>query len=492
MVYLKYTGNYSIAFEIFYYVYYTELFFLLIIIINHEFKIEYSNYIIYNTKMNSSTSKCASYLSPIDYSNGGVATDFIEKSEKILENFSDYSAFGPEFKFRKLDVYGSIENPYFVSSYVYKYIFPHRAKNKHGRFLDQFRNDNNEFNVDYMLQSNVSIFQKKKNGEYGYQNQTSVNLLSEMGLMKAMFMASTEFAITFQKLILNFLKGVRQTHVDVWKKQLLCSKKNLEAERSRRIEVEELNQKNIEISDAIYNTDNRDQNNLELNILRRKAMSRYSVYLVDWQFINTKYWKQYPMDGKTHNPPKNNKFIKHTQNIIEGIDLNSDDELTIPTTKTRTFKKINLLEQHPKGIESYQHTYKGLEDLEQDENTPYYIHISNKEIQKDKEHYKFLRFLYMDKESRGIHYKTMIDIIKNGEKYNNKSAYTNMHKISNAPECNKTHNSNTKVNSLEINDSETPVKKVYQITYSELMNARDRAFVKNNLNIIQTIKKERV
>ena len=73
----------------------------------------------------------------------------------------------------------------------------------------------------------------------------------------------------------------------------LCNRKG------SRQDAEKINRQNIQLHEAFHNPgDMGDQERIELTILRRKTQRQYCVYVVDWQYINTKFWKKFPTDEK--------------------------------------------------------------------------------------------------------------------------------------------------------------------------------------------------
>jgi hypothetical protein len=388
----------------------------------------------------------------------------------IMEHYSHISE-EDQKNFDKIRVYNTVKDPVFNGIDVYYCL--KKTKKKIERMYDDLLDDE-------------VLRQQKVNGI-----NRPINLITEYGLIHACYLYKNDIAVVFQKFMREVIKQLKEkgvaTMVDAHK-QL---SKELEKEIARRQDAETVNKQNIEIADAIYNTDNHEQNKLELNILRRKTMTRYYVYLVDWKFINTKYWKKYPMkEDEKKAPPKKNKTSDQSEStIVEGIDLNSsDDDSTSQKTHIKAHKrtKVDLTDPHINGLDEYEFLYTSVKDLKADENEPYYICVTDKEINSNKESYKFMRFLYLDKGAAGPHYKTMIELLKYGEKYDDRSAYPNVVKIVDGK-----NNTTLLENEVELESTETPVKRVYKITYTDLINARDRGFINNHIDVIKDIKKEK-
>jgi prophage antirepressor-like protein len=407
-----------------------------------------------------------------------ITTEIIRRCEKILHDDDEYKKLkdiGNDFQ--SVIPYGMSkelhEEPYFNAKQVFKFV--------------DITND--KYHIKHNLELGVHYIKAKITNDKKSPN----NMLTREGLMLIMYMGKTKLAKTFQKYVFDLLDGLWKKHKEIMVSQMKITEKNLEKEIARRQDAETVNKQNIEIADAIYNTDNHEQNKLELNILRRKTMTRYYVYLVDWKFINTKYWKKYPMKEEEEEkkaPPKKNKTSDQAEStIVEGIDLNSsDDDSASQKTHIKAHKrtKVNLTDPHINGLDEYEFLYTSVKDLKADENEPYYMCVTDREINSNKESYKFMRFLYLDKGVAGPHYRTMIELLKYGEKYDDRSAYPNVVRI-----VDDKNNTTLSENDVELESTETPVKRVYKITYTDLINARDRGFINNHIDVIKDIKKEK-
>lgn len=156
------------------------------------------------------------YLHPIPYNEGGTVTDFINTSEEALATHKEYTSVSDEFKFRRLPVYGTTEKPYFLAKCVYEYIYPNGQNYK--RYIAKF--SVNDMYDSYCVKTSVIVPKKKGS----VQQYSGVHLLNETGIMKAMFMATTPFAVAFQEIVLGFLKKIRTNHKDIFVKELEASR----------------------------------------------------------------------------------------------------------------------------------------------------------------------------------------------------------------------------------------------------------------------------
>lgn len=394
-----------------------------------------------------------------------ITSEIIRRCEKILKYDEEYKKVKEEGNgFTSIIVYEdpyNINEPCFQVNSVIKMVKP------------------NEQHIPRILKKNFRLGKHYFKAKLKDDNRDPSNIFSRRGVMKYMFQEKTQIAEVFQDYVFELLDGLWKRQKELMRLEMKNTDKLLEEEREKRREAERINEQNIEIADAIYNTDNREQDILELNVLRRRLMTRYYVYLVDWKLVNAKYWKNFPPEENKIQPRKKRDFVE-TQTIFEGIELNSsgDDEPQPQQKRTNTsrkkLKQIDVDKQHPKGLNEYEFIYTDINDIKRDENIAYYICITDKQIKK--EGYKFLQYLYLDKSSGNVHYKSMVDIILNGEKCNSQTAYKLNGK--DVP---------VKLYDMEVESAETPIKKVYKITYSELINARDRGFVTNNLQVIKTL-----
>jgi hypothetical protein len=440
-------------------------------------------------------------LNIISASNSALL-DFIESSEKILENCDGYSDINNDYKFRNIKIYGSDENPCFQANCIFDYLFPEylknfdqlndtekqrRKKTKEKRFTKWV--DENFINVGgYGKDNDIYKANIKKNESDNRSYKSYV--LTETGLLTA-FCSGTKskLARIFRNHLVCYINNIKKYHIDVHIQELERSEKLMkqkyEDARDRYQEAEHLNKRNIQIQEAFINPDDTDvQNHTELTILRRENMRQYFVYLVDWKYVNTKYWKTFPQKDQkkpTTNAVKKSesKSYQQSDGKYEGIDLNSSDSDTDDSTKKITIKKKIVFddsEPHPDGLQEEYDLYDiNLQDMKNNENEDYYIYISSKEIHHSKKKYfKFLRFMYV-KDTK--HYKEMMDYIANGKKYSNDTAYV-------------TNNDLPDIEYIPYH-VETSYKGVYQLNYSNLIDARNSSFINLYKATLDLHKKEK-
>jgi hypothetical protein len=210
-------------------------------------------------------------------------------------------------------------------------------------------------------------------------------------------------------------------------------------------------------------------------------MKQYYVYVVDWQYINSKFWKKFPLKeaiATTNVQTSKKNQIMPIDSVFEGININSsDDEICEKKEKKRRIK-TDTTEPHLKGIqESYDLFDIDLYELESNEHQNYYICIRAKEVSaKKKDHYKFVQFIYI---ADPKHYKATIDYIVNGRDYNNKSGYPVNNKLNVIKEIEN------------VGEIITPDTEVFQTNYSSLIDARNTAYVDIKKDVLMNDKKER-
>jgi hypothetical protein len=278
-----------------------------------------------------------SYLYPIDYNKGGAITDIMKAAEESLKSYKLYENIPKEFKFRRLPVYGSVENPLFLSSCVFKYLFP--TGKDQSKFIKKFGETENIWG-NYLVKSPAMV--SKSNGTS--QSYPNVNLLNELGLMKAMCSITTPFAIAFQNIMLGFIKNVRQNHNDVFVKVLKEEtekyKKQLELEGARADEAEKSVCYNRDMSIAVekvmdFVNDDVDiesqgsPNSQELIILRHKYMKFISLYIVNEDYVNQlKKSKSKLKKEKKPRKPRKKKMLTYEMSSDSEPESESDEKLT--------------------------------------------------------------------------------------------------------------------------------------------------------------------
>lgn len=376
--------------------------------------------------------------------------------KKVIQEHYENIAEKDKENFDKIRVYNTIEEPLFNGIDVYYCLKD--TKKKVERMYDDLLDD------EILKQQKVSGVSRP------------INLITEYGVIHACYLYKNDIALIFQKFMREVIKQLKTKGVATVIEAHNQLAKNLEEERTRRREAEEINIQNIFLRDAYCNDfSNSDDNETELAILRRQYLTTYYIYLVDWQYVNTKYWKKNNTNKNVESTPRK-KIDNELSNPIAGINLNSDsDDTGEDEQKTKVVRsrkpKNDITEPHPDGInDSYELEYIKLNDLEYSENDEYYFYISHKELSQNSRTFKLITTIQLDKVK---HCNEMINYIINGEPNIDRTAYT--------------------VNSYEpteIADIETdykvktPIRGVYKTSYSNLISARNRSFIVLNKEII--------
>lgn len=376
--------------------------------------------------------------------------------KKVIQEHYEHIAEKDKENFDKIRVYNTIEEPLFNGIDVYYCL--KNTKKKVERMYDDLLDD------EILKQQKVSGVNRP------------INLITEYGIIHACYLYKNDIALIFQKFMREVIKQLKTKGVATVIEAHNQLAKNLEEERTRRREAEEINIQNIFLRDAYCNDfSNSDDNETELAILRRQYLSTYYIYLVDWQYVNTKYWKKNNTNKKVESAPRK-KLDDELSSPVAGINLNSDsddtgdDEQKSKVVRSRKHK-TDITEPHPDGInDSYELDYINLNDLENSENDEYYFYISPKELSQNSRSFKLITTIQVDKLK---HYNELIKYIINGEPIIDRTAY--------------------KVNSYEPveipnidsdNKVKPPIKGVYKTSYSNLISARNRSFIVLNKEII--------
>lgn len=373
--------------------------------------------------------------------------------KKVIMEHYDHISEQDKENFDKIRVYNTVDDPLFNGSDVY-----YCLKKTHDNIKRMYRD---------LLDDEVLNKQKVNT-----QN-ARINLITEYGVIHACYLYKNDIAIVFQKFMREVIKQLKNTGVATVIEAHNQLSKVLEEERGKRREAEIINKQNIFLREAYCNDfSSNESNETELAIMRRQYLTTYYVYLVDWQYVNAKYWKKFPSDGKepVRQPRKKTAEVKET--VYEGIDLNSDSDDSDASTMEKSLKdkrskksKLDVTQPHKNGIqEPYEMNYINMRDLENGENEEYYFYISAKECTKD--HFKLIMPIQLDKTK---HYTEMINYIVNGEKIVDRTAYP-----INSYEP-------TELANTDFDDNvSTPVSKVYKTTYDILTSARSRSYITMN------------
>jgi hypothetical protein len=377
--------------------------------------------------------------------------------KKVIMEHYDHISEQDKENFDKIRVYNTVDDPLFNGSDVY-----YCLKKTHDNIKRMYRD---------LLDDEVLNKQKVNT-----QN-ARINLITEYGVIHACYLYKNDIAIVFQKFMREVIKQLKNTGVATVIEAHNQLSKVLEEERGKRREAEIINKQNIFLREAYCNDfSSNESDETELAILRRQYLTTYYVYLVDWQYVNAKYWKKFPSDGKepVRQPRKNTAEVKET--VYECIDLNSDSDNSDASTMEKSLKdkrskksKLDVTQPHKNGIqEPYEMNYINMRDLENGENEEYYFYINAKECTKD--HFKLIMPIQLDKTK---HYTEMLNYIVNGEKIVDRTAYP-----INSYEP-------TELANTDFDDNvSTPVSKVYKTTYDILTSARSRSYITMNRELL--------
>jgi len=391
-----------------------------------------------------------------------ITTEIIRRCEEQLQNDNEYIKLKSDgMDFKTVIPYGNPEDPCFQVTQVFKFINPNEL-HIHRRLATYFTEGRHYFKA--------KITEDKKE---------PCNMFTRHGLMKAMYMGKTPLSEMFQNYVFDLLDGLWKNEKDVMKKQMKITEKNLEEERNKRREAEIINLQNIHLQEAYCNDfESNDSNGIELTILRRLHLTKYYLYIADWNYVNSAYWKK-DKEPKELKEPKPAKSIKKFD--TQGIDLDSSDDDSTPSAREtnrqncenfakgiaaapRVYTKRTAIpdEPHRDGInDPYEFEYVTLGDLENSSNDEFYLHITNKEIDPKKDYFKFITHIYLDKKK---HFDDMVKYITQGETVIDRTAYpVNGHEPK-------------EIKTAEFFES-TPIKKIYKTTYEMVCSARNRTYV---------------
>lgn len=430
-----------------------------------------------------------------------VIADLLSDTEKILDNIDEYSNITHEYKFRNIKAYGHADSPYFQANCIFDYLFPHyltdfdqldtkskkkKIKAREWKFTDwikkNFQDENGNLIDCDIIKANI----KRNSTDIRYYECYA---LSETGVLVAFCKQKSLLATTFRKHLVQFIKNVRKYYLEIYNEERVRSikdlTKQLETERNLRKDAEYKVDQSVQLFDAFHNpSDNADNDNLELTILRRENMKQYYVYVVDWQYINSKYWRKFDLKETVVEtivqPPKKNQIMS-VNSVYEGIDINSSDDENDEKKEKKEKKrrvKIDTTEPHPNGIQEPYNLFDiNLYEIERNKHQNYYMCIRAKEVSnKKKNYYKFLQFIYITDPK---HYKATIDYIINGRKYINKSGYPVNNNLTEVEEI---------VDAVKVI---TPDTEVFQTNYSILIDARNVSYIDIKKGVLINDKTER-
>lgn len=382
-----------------------------------------------------------------------ITTEIILRCEELLKDNEDYIKLKTDKKdFKSILIYGTSSEPLFKARDIYLYVDPSGINKRW--FMKHLIQDK------HIFKANVRV--TKTNSTKTWTKVESVNMLTRKGLMRALSICNGIIAETFQDYIYELLDNLWKNEKEIIIKQMKCTEKTLESEREKRKIAEHINIQNIIYQDAYINDfQENDDDQTELTIMRNMHLTKYYLYIVDWNYMNTKYWKK---DKPTPEP----KQI----DLDECIDLVSSDSDCENKKSNKLFKRKSKKmvfdnTPHENAIyEQYDLDFIQVSDLINGENEEYYFFVSPKEVaESKKEFYKFMKFIYIDKAK---HYNEMIEVLKTGE-VPNKTAYT-------------LNNDLPIYKKYELDLVSTPVKNIFKCSYSMINSARNRSFIRTYKN----------
>jgi hypothetical protein len=373
-----------------------------------------------------------SYLYPIDYNKGGAIADMIHAAEDALGLHKSYADISKEYKFRRLPVYGSVENPLFSTKCIYNYLYPKGDSPKD------------------LVKMPAIVF--KTTGTT--RSYMGVNLLNELGLMKAMCSITTPFAIAFQNIMLGFIKNVRQNYNDVFVKvlkeetekyKITISKQQNEIfqqqtsicyNRDMSIAVEKVMDF---VNDDVDIESQGSPNSQELIILRHKYMKFISLYIVNEEYVN-QLKKSKPKLKKEKKPRKPRKKRMSTYEMLSDSEPESEIEGKLTENEFVNVNKTFKDKYDNDNLYELPYTCFNFTSLKSDEycqDTLYFAFntFSGKSIKNIKKYHKVADISIYDVK----HYNHMMDLLSS---------------------------------SIEI-----PSQKIYKCSYSDITDARHKSLV---------------
>lgn len=436
-------------------------------------------------------------LEILEYPNS-VMADLINDTESILKGFQEYDDIISEYKFKNIKIYGDNNNPCFQANCIFDYLYPKYMKN-FDNLTDEMktrtkRNRKRQFtrwvsdNFEYEISNNITdeIYKASIKNNSSDKRYYECYVLTETGMLTAMCSNKTELSRVFKKRLMQFIKNIRDHHITIYNEERINSnnilKKELELERGLRKELQSINNCNIQLQEAFHNpSEFGDHEKTELTILRRETQKQYYLYIVDWSYINSKFWKSNKSKNKSIK-----EINKASKEIYQGIDFSSDnDDITDNKIIERKLTKKNNekntydeSEPHKNGIQDpYELFNVSLYDLINNNNQDYYFCIKPKEItSKKKDYFKFISYINI---KNNIHYKAMIEIINNGNKYN----YSTSYPINSETVNNDRSKSESNFNFAD--EISTPEAGVFIQSYSDIIDARNSSFINLNKNYLK-------
>lgn len=389
-----------------------------------------------------------------------------------------------KINFNIIKVYGDHKNPLFNGSSVIKCIV--KTPMNHDRIY-------NELNEDEVLEKQTI------KGE-----RHCVNLITGKGVIHLCYLYRSDIAILFQLFMREIITQLVLTETASLEKANAQLLKEI-CEEQAKIQEEKIIQSQLNKVKQFYNKNKYSNANLdtshEMLYLCKLEFNEYYLYVVGWDYVNKAYWKKNKSSTlKTIKKEKVNTSKKLITESKYKSDSDSDIEADIkavsmsdkkPKSRRSVSTKANhdtydddTNEPHPDAIQdSYEYDSINKSDLINDENSEYYFCISSKKINiTTNKEYQFIDILYI---KRGKHYETAIHDIINGE-----PDFESLPELEQPTNLLKSPPRVVYINDKIINNFGdnviTPIKNTYKTTYSAILSAIDRSFIRLNKHYILT------
>jgi hypothetical protein len=362
---------------------------------------------------------------------GSAIMDFIQASENILAEDPEYKNICDDNKFKHIKVYGTHEEPYFQATSIYNYLYP-AGKNPDSLIRNLIENK-------HYFKQNAMVFKKsEEKGGVLYDGIRAPNFLTELGLMVVLCKTKSKFAITFQELLLGYIKTIRKEHNEIHKKTIQDMSKVLMETNKKLILEEELrksmdielcnitNKKTADFGKMTYlkstMVNGKKSKDIELEILRSKYMKPFRMYSVNIGLVKQHYLKSKKITKKKITKKIiNYEFAKH--GLSDDDDSNScDDEKEdfIELSNNIAYDSVyGELDDDINIVEYYGFKSINLEFLKESQDTEFYIYLpattEKKDVSNsidDNSNFHFIGNLYMLDQDQ---YKKMMNIIVFGE-----------------------------------------------------------------------------
>jgi hypothetical protein len=430
-------------------------------------------------------------LEIVEYPNS-VMADLIKDTESLLTHIKEYNNIISEYKFKNIKIYGDNNNPCFQANCIFDYLYPKYMKNFHDlsddikrikstrkRKFTRWINDNFEYEISNNTTDEIYKAQIKNN--LSDKRYYECYVLTEAGMLTAMCSNKTELSRIFKRRILQFIKNIRAHYILIYNKERINSnnslRKELEFEKNTRRELQIINNSNIQLQEAFHNPNSFGTcERTELAILRRETQKQYYLYVVDWAYVNSKFWSNSQLKKDVDKKRQSNQ--KKLQNYFN--ESSDSDEMHTPVIKKQN-KKIVLDNTipHINGIaEEYNLYYINQHELNNNNTYDYYFCIKPKKIiGKRSQFFKFIEYISIKNTD---HYKAMIQIINNGNKYNYSTSYPINSSANSNANYDIIHGNYESDKLTDNSEISTPYNDIFIKSYSDIHDARNSSFI--NLN----------